>query len=81
MDCPRCDQKGSIRFFEAPEDQSWKMYRCPHCDFVWRDTELKKGKDFPPEFKLTPEQIEKLAVKPMIPPLRILENGSSGSKR
>ena len=73
MYCPRCDQDEGIQFCEAPKDRSWELYRCQHCDFVWRNTEkeeIKNRRLYPPEFKLNEDQITKMTVKPMIPPLR-----------
>jgi len=73
--CPRCDQDEGIQFYEAPKDRSWELYRCQHCDFVWRNTEkeeIKNRRLYPPEFKLNEDQITKMTVKPMIPPLRKL---------
>jgi hypothetical protein len=71
--CPRCDQDEGMKFFEAPKDRSWELYRCQHCDFVWRNTEKEEITNrhlYPPEFKLNEDQITKMTVKPMIPPLR-----------
>jgi transposase-like protein len=73
MYCPRCDQDEGIQFYEAPKDRSWELYRCQHCDFVWRNTEKEEIRNrhlYPPEFKLNEDQITKMTVKPMIPPLR-----------
>lgn len=73
MYCPRCDQDEGIKFFEAPVDGSWELYRCQNCDFVWRNTEkeeIRNGRLYPPEFKLSEDQINNMPVKPMIPPLR-----------
>jgi len=73
MYCPRCDQDEGIQFYEAPKDRAWELYRCQHCDFVWRSTEkeeIKNRRLYPPEFKLNEDQITKMTVKPMIPPLR-----------
>ena len=73
MYCPRCDQDEGIKFFEAPTDGSWELYRCQHCDFVWRNTEkeeIRNGRLYPPEFKLGEDQITNMTEKPMIPPLR-----------
>ena len=73
MYCPRCDQEDAVKFFEAPSDKSWEMYRCPRCDFVWRSTEREEIRDqrlYPAEFKLSKDQIDRMAVKPVIPPLK-----------
>ena len=73
MYCPRCDQDEGIKFYEAPMDGSWELYRCQHCDFVWRNTEkeeIQNRRLYPPEFKLSEDQIANMTVKPMIPPLR-----------
>ena len=73
MFCPRCDQDEGMKFFEAPKDRSWELYRCQHCDFVWRNTEKEEIRNrhlYPLEFKLNEDQMTKMTVKPMIPPLR-----------
>ena len=73
MFCPRCDQGEVIKFFEAPEDGAWELYRCQRCNFVWRNTETEeiRNKDlYPSLFKLTEEKIKKMGDKPVIPPLR-----------
>jgi hypothetical protein len=71
--CPRCDKEEGIKIFEAPTDKSWELYRCQNCNFVWRSTEKEAIKDrhlYSPYFKLSEDQINKLPVKPVIPPLR-----------
>jgi hypothetical protein len=73
MFCPRCDKDEGIKFFEAPKDRSWELYRCRYCDFVWRSTEKEsiRNKDlFHPNFKLGEDEISKMIDKPTIPPLR-----------
>ncbi|MEW6663990.1 MAG: non-oxidative hydroxyarylic acid decarboxylases subunit D [Thermodesulfobacteriota bacterium] len=73
MYCPRCDQDEGIKFYGAPVDGAWELYRCRHCDFVWRNTEkeeIKNGRLYPPQFKLSKDQIKDMTEKPMIPPLR-----------
>jgi len=70
--CPRCDRDEGIKICEAPKDGSWELYRCQRCDFVWRNTEKEEIRDrhlYPPEFKLNEDQISKMIVKPMVPPL------------
>jgi hypothetical protein len=60
MYCPRCDQDEGIQFYEAPKDRSWELYRCQHCDFVWRNTEKEEIRNrhlYPPEFKLNEDQL------------------------
>ncbi len=78
MFCPRCDQDEGIKFFEAPKDRSWELYRCQHCDFVWRNTEKEEIRNrnlYPLEFKLNEDRMTKMTVKPMIPPLRKVDRG------
>jgi vanillate/4-hydroxybenzoate decarboxylase subunit D len=73
MICPRCDDDRAEKIFEAPEDGVWEIYRCPRCYFTWRNTEEKEVTDpklYNPKFKLTDRQIQNMAVKPPIPPLR-----------
>ncbi|HUL30158.1 MAG TPA: non-oxidative hydroxyarylic acid decarboxylases subunit D [Thermodesulfobacteriota bacterium] len=73
MFCPRCDQDKAIKFYEAPKDGSWELYRCQRCDFVWRSTEKEEIRNrqlYPAEFKLNEDQMAKMTEKPTIPPLR-----------
>ncbi len=73
MLCPRCDEDQCTKICKAPADGSWELYRCRNCDFVWRSTEreeIRNGRLYPPEFKLSKDQITQMPVKPMIPPLR-----------
>ncbi len=71
--CPRCDDDRAEKIFGAPEDSAWEIYRCPRCYFTWRNTEEKEVTDpelYNPKFKLTDRQIQNMAPKPPIPPLR-----------
>jgi hypothetical protein len=71
--CPRCDKDEGIKFFEAPRDKSWELYRCQRCNFVWRNTEKEeiRNKDlYPPHFKLSDDKISRMLDKPVIPPLK-----------
>jgi len=73
MLCPRCDKDEGIKFFEAPKDRSWELYRCQYCDFVWRSTEKDyiKNKDlYHPNFKMREDEMSKMMDKPMVPPLK-----------
>ena len=73
MICPRCDDDRAEKIFEAPEDGSWEVCRCPRCYFTWRSTEGKEVTDpklYSPKFKLNDRQIQNMAPKPPIPPLR-----------
>jgi hypothetical protein len=75
MFCPRCNKEEGTKFFEAPQDKSWELYRCRYCDFVWRSTEKEyiKNKDlYPLDFKLTEDHISKMVHRPTIPPLKKL---------
>ena len=77
MFCPRCDKDLAIKFFDAPKDGAWTLYRCPFCDFVWRSTEKAhiQNKDlYEAGFKLDEEKIGQMIEKPAIPPLREREN-------
>jgi hypothetical protein len=78
MICPRCDFVEAYKVFEA-EDKSWDLFRCPRCNFNWRSTEgqeLTDAKLYSPRFKLNEKQIQDMAPKPPIPPLR--KTGTSG---
>jgi len=73
MICPRCDKDETFKFFEAPEDGSWELYRCRFCNFIWRSTErdyIKNRDLYHPDFKLNEDKIGKMMDRPAIPPLR-----------
>jgi hypothetical protein len=73
MICPRCEGDQADKIFEAPEDGSWEVYRCLRCYFTWRSTEeeeVTNPKLYSPKFKLSERQMEAMAPKPPIPPLR-----------
>lgn len=74
MICPRCESEEAYKIFEAPEDPTlWEVFRCPRCNFVWRNTEeelVTDPKQYPSKFKLSEKQIRELQPKPPIPPLR-----------
>ncbi len=73
MICPRCDKDEALKFFEAPEDGSWELYRCRYCNFIWRSTEkdcIKNGDRYHPDFKLNEDKVGKMMNRPAIPPLR-----------
>jgi hypothetical protein len=75
MICPRCDFVEAYKAFEA-EDKSWEIYRCPRCNLNWRSTEgqeLTDSKLYSPRFKLNERQIQDMAPKPPVPPLRKIE--------
>jgi hypothetical protein len=74
MICPRCDHDQAYKLFEAPEGGVWEVYRCPRCNFTWRSTEEENvisPKLYNPRFKLNERQIQEMAPKPPIPPLRM----------
>jgi hypothetical protein len=59
--------------FEAPERAVWRLYRCPRCYFVWRDTEEEAVTNpalYDPRFKLDEGRMKAMDPKPPIPPLR-----------
>jgi len=73
MICPRCDRDEGFKFFEAPRDGSWELYRCRFCDFVWRSTEkdhIRIPDYYNPNFKLTDDKLRIMIEKPIIPALR-----------
>lgn len=72
MICPRCDSNDAYQVFEA-YDQSWKIYRCPRCNFNWRSSEPNEARDsqlYDSRFKLTEKRFQEMIAKPPIPPLR-----------
>lgn len=59
--------------FEAPQDASWEVYRCPRCYFVWRSTEEEEVTNpdlYSRTFALDEKQIEAMDPKPPLPPLK-----------
>lgn len=83
MICPRCDFVEAYKVFEA-EDRSWEIFRCPRCNFNWRSSEgqeLKDAKLYSPRFKLSEKQIQDMAPKPPVPPLRKKETASLQEKK
>ena len=73
MICPRCDHDQAYKFFEAPEDGAWEVYRCPRCNFTWRSTEEEEVTNprlYDSKFKLDEKRMREMAPKPPIPPLR-----------
>ena len=41
--CPRCDDPGTEKVSDSPLPGTWEVYRCTHCNFVWRSTENLAG--------------------------------------
>jgi len=41
--CPRCDEAGTEKVSDSPIPGIWEVYRCRHCNFVWRSTENLAG--------------------------------------
>ena len=83
MICPRCDFVEAYKVYEA-EDRSWEIFRCPRCNFNWRSTEaqeLIESKLYNQRFKLSEKQIQEMAPKPPVPPLRKKETASSREKK
>ena len=37
--CPRCDDSGTEMASGSPIPGTWEVYRCRHCNYVWRSTE------------------------------------------
>ncbi len=73
MICPRCDSNKAYKIFEAPQDRSWEIFRCPYCNFTWRNTEEEEVTNpllYNPRFKLNEDKIKNMSPKPPIPPLR-----------
>lgn len=71
MICPRCDNDKAYQCYRA-KDNSWELFRCPNCYFVWRSTEEPEVTDpglYDPRFKLSAKIIMEMKEKPPIPPL------------
>ena len=39
QNCPRCDDPGTEKVSDSPITGTWEVYRCQHCNYVWRSTE------------------------------------------
>lgn len=37
--CPRCDDTNIKKVADSPKKGVWEVYRCTHCNYVWRSTE------------------------------------------
>ena len=37
--CPRCDNANIEKIADSPKVGVWEVYRCTHCNYVWRSTE------------------------------------------
>jgi uncharacterized C2H2 Zn-finger protein len=73
MICPRCDDDRAGKIFEAPEDDSWELYRCPRCYFIWRNTEEEEVTNpelYDARFKLSEKKIAAMDPKPPIPAIK-----------
>jgi vanillate/4-hydroxybenzoate decarboxylase subunit D len=83
MICPRCEFVEAYKVFEAV-DKAWDIFRCPRCNFNWRSTEgreLTEPKLYSPRFKLSERQIQDMAPKPPVPPLRKIETTGGRQKK
>ena len=71
--CPRCDSQQTEIVSSSPIEWAWVVYNCPVCFYSWRSCEpdyATKSEFYNPHFKIKPEEIEKIAEVPTIPPLR-----------
>jgi hypothetical protein len=71
--CPRCRSATIGVRTTSPVEGAWTVYGCNTCLYAWRSTEPEENTDpdqYPPAFRLTPEDLAKLEVVPSIPPLR-----------
>lgn len=41
--CPRCDDSSIEKIADSPKKGVWEVYRCIHCNYVWRTTENLEG--------------------------------------
>ena len=83
MICPRCEFVEAYKVFEAG-DKSWEIYRCPRCNFNWRNTEGRELTDpelYSARFKLNEKIIQDMAPKPPVPPLRKTETTGMREKK
>ena len=72
MICPRCENEKAAFFMKSPVGDSWELYKCRNCGFMWRTSEeedLRDPKTYNPAFKiLSPiEEYRKTLVR--VPPL------------
>jgi vanillate/4-hydroxybenzoate decarboxylase subunit D len=71
--CPRCQSNMTEVRGVSPVAGVWTVYGCDTCFYTWRTTEPEANTDpdkYPAVFRLDPENLPKLQVAPMIPPLR-----------
>lgn len=50
--CPRCDSRQTAKIADSPVKGVFEIYKCKHCNFVWRSTEDLSQLD-----KLRPEDM------------------------
>jgi hypothetical protein len=41
--CPRCDDPRTEKVSDSPIPGVWEVYRCTHCNYVWRSSEKLSG--------------------------------------
>jgi len=41
--CPRCDDTRTEQVAVSPVPGVWEVFRCQHCNYVWRSTEELTG--------------------------------------
>ncbi|MEW1776668.1 non-oxidative hydroxyarylic acid decarboxylases subunit D [Streptomyces sp. NPDC086777] len=71
--CPRCAHTAVERVFTSPVPGVWEVLHCGQCLYMWRTSEparRTRREAYPPEFRLTPEDIARTTEVPSVPPLR-----------
>jgi vanillate/4-hydroxybenzoate decarboxylase subunit D len=71
--CPRCRSNTIMVRSTSPVAGVWTVYGCNTCWYTWRSTEPEENTNpdkYPQVFRLNPADLPKLAVAPVIPPLR-----------
>jgi hypothetical protein len=74
MICPRCAHDAVETITTSPVPGVWDVLQCARCLYMWRTSEPadRTTRDlYPPEFRVTAEDIERADEVPTVPPLRI----------
>ena len=72
MICPRCADKQIDVMAHSPVKGVWTVYQFQHCLYTWRNTEPARRTErehYPPEFRMTQQDIDNAPEVPAIPPL------------
>jgi vanillate/4-hydroxybenzoate decarboxylase subunit D len=74
LPCPRCHSSTTDMMTHSPVPYVWVVYLCSTCFYAWRSTEPEENTNpdkYPPNFRLTPEDLNRFLEVPEIPPKRV----------